>query len=76
MLTILQNSQSQEGNSLPIMSNGLVDINSGEVTVTYSDEDGNLPIHKNIQLCDISDNCFYSTRNLQVSSKYRGCAIF
>ena len=55
--TILMDTQSQQGNSAPNLSNPSVDIDLNKINVEYQDDDNNLPIHKFVQVCQSDYVC-------------------
>ena len=55
--TILMNSQSQQDNTVPNLSNPSIDFNSNTINVEYQDDDNNLPIHKYVKVCESDYSC-------------------
>ena len=56
--TILLDTYSQSLNNNITIDNGIVDIINQEFKITYYDEDGNLPVIKQVQVCNnLGENC-------------------
>jgi len=55
-LMILQTSF-QNGNIDPVLTDPAFDADTSELSITYTDEDGNLPWWKNVQVCHLSGTC-------------------
>ncbi|MBC8256389.1 MAG: hypothetical protein H8E85_03690 [Candidatus Marinimicrobia bacterium] len=71
------NTTSQEGNIALSLSSPVYDADTGSLSVTYSDGDGNLPWKKSLELCEPgTDNCMYSFDMIPDGHSYKGGVTF
>ena len=67
----------QDGNIEPILTNPSYDENSMELSVNYTDEDGNLPWWKNVQICyPDGGSCFLNLEMIPTGHEYKDGVIF
>ena len=75
--TILLDTYFQSTNNNSIIDNGVVDLINQEFKITYYDEDGNLPILKQVQVCDqFGENCDVGIDMLPYSHNYNDSIEF
>ena len=69
---LIANTTYQDGNVALALSNPEFNAETNTLSVDYSDNDGNLPWFKSVQICEIStDFCFYSMDMTPDSHNYK-----
>ena len=69
--TILLDTYFQDTNFNSILDNGIVDVENQELRITYFDEDGNMPVLKQVQICDYyGENCDAAISMIPFSHSY------